>query len=371
MRNKISLSHSFDEIICLDNLLAAWREFVRGKRDKKDVQEFQRQLMDNLIALNSDLASGRYRHGGYRAFHICDPKPRHIHKASVRDRLVHHAIYRVLYPYFDRRFIPDSYSCRLDKGTHKALARFRSFACSVSQNNTRACWVLKGDIRKFFASIDHDILKGILAEHILDKNILGFIDEVIDSFSSVPLLSKEGIGVVMNADKAIDVSKPPLTCLSGRQAPPWKGGEKVGLPLGNLTSQLLVNIYLNKFDQFVKHQLKTKYYIRYADDFVIMSDNKNDLTLLLGLIRDYLSRELKLELHNDKISICTLSSGIDFLGWINFYNHRVLRAKTKRRMFRRLRSNFKAEAVNSYLGLLSHGNAYELREQIAKLADFC
>jgi retron-type reverse transcriptase len=346
------LSHSFDEIICLDNLLAAWREFVRGKRDKKDVQEFQWQLMDNLTVLHWNLASGDYCHGGYQAFKICDPKSRQIHKASVRDRLVHHAIYRILYPFFDRTFIADSYSCRLGKGTHRALARFSEFAYSASRNNTRTCWVLKGDIRKFFANINHGILKEILAEYILDKKILGLLDEVIDSFHCV---NDNLDSCFRRNDKGKDED------VSGSR----------GLPLGNLTSQLLVNIYMNRFDQFVKHKLQVKYYIRYADDFVIISNDKGDLIRLLELISNYLKQELKLELHDDKISIRTLSSSIDFLGWINFPRHRVLRTKTKRRMFRRLRDNFRSEAVNSYIGLLSHGNAYGLQKKIAKLADFC
>jgi RNA-directed DNA polymerase len=182
MSGKIQLSHTFEDVINLDNLLLAWQEFVRGKRNKKDVQEFQLRLMDNLISLHYDLATEKYRHGGYQAFKINDPKPRDIHKASVRDRLVHHAIYRSLYPFFDRTFIVDSYSCRIGKGTHKALTRFKKFAYVVSKNNSSTCWILKGDIRKFFANIDHDILKNILIEYVADKKILELLNEVIDRF---------------------------------------------------------------------------------------------------------------------------------------------------------------------------------------------
>ena len=152
---KVQLVHKFEDIISVDNLLEAWREFVKGKRGKKDVQDFSLHLADNIIALNRELTSKTYRHGGYKAFNISDPKPRSIHKANVRDRLLHHAIYRILYPFFDRVFIADSYSCRIGKGTHKALNRFRQFAFVVSKNNTRTCWVLKCDIKKFFANIDH------------------------------------------------------------------------------------------------------------------------------------------------------------------------------------------------------------------------
>ncbi len=169
---KIQLTHSFEDIISIENLLEAWKEFVNGKRNKKDVQEFSLRLMDNIFSLHCDLANHTYNHGGYQAFKINDPKLRDIHKATVRDRLLHHAIYRILYPFFDRTFISDSYSCRLEKGTHKAIKRFREFAYKVSKNNTKTCWVLKCDIKKFFANIDHEILMKILQEYIPDKNII-------------------------------------------------------------------------------------------------------------------------------------------------------------------------------------------------------
>src|SRR3989338_3789561 len=154
-----------EEIICIENLLLAWTEFVNGKRNRKDVQEFQLHLMDNILSLHQDLKSRMYVHGRYQAFNISDSKPRNIHKATVRDRLLHHAIYRMLCPFFDRTFIADSYSCRVNKGTHRAMNRFRYFFRKVSKNNTRTCFVLKCDIKKFFANIDHQILKGILVKH--------------------------------------------------------------------------------------------------------------------------------------------------------------------------------------------------------------
>ncbi|MDP3900517.1 MAG: reverse transcriptase domain-containing protein [bacterium] len=211
---KIQLSHKFEDIASVENLLAAWREFIIGKKKRQDVQEFSLTLMDNIFSLHSDLINNTYNHGGYQAFKINDPKPRDIHKASVRDRLLHHAIYRVLYPFFDKIFIADSYSCRVSKGTHKAVNKFHEFAGKASKNNIRTCWALKCDIRKFFANIDHDILIKILKEYINDENIIELLKNVIESFSS-------------EKDK------------------------NIGLPLGNLTSQLFVNVYMNKFDQFI------------------------------------------------------------------------------------------------------------------------
>ena len=318
--------HNYYDIISIENLLLAWQEFIRGKRHKKDVQEFQLNLIDNIFFLHNDLKNKTYIHGGYYAFNISDPKPRNIHKASVRDRLLHHAIYRILYTYFDTKFIHDSYSCRLDKGTHKAIERFRQFSYKISKNNTRTCWVLKCDIRKFFASIDQDILIEILKKHITDQNILWLMEKVIGSFHST------GIGK--------------------------------GLPLGNLTSQLLVNIYMNEFDQFIKHKLKVKYYIRYADDFVVMSHDKNNPLENIRYIVCFLEKKLLLELHPDKLFIKTLSSGVDFLGWVHFPTHRVLRTTTKRRMFKALAGNPKEETIQSYLGMLGHGNTYKLMKII-------
>ncbi|MBU3895868.1 hypothetical protein KKG36_00910 [Patescibacteria group bacterium] len=143
---KIQLSHSFEDIISIDNLLLVWQEFIKGKKNKKDVQIFLFYLMDNILSLCRDLENHTYQHGGYQCFKISDPKPRIIHKASVRDRLLHHAVYRILYPFFDKIFISDSFSGRNNKGTHKAINRFRKFTYIVSKNNTKTCWILKCDI---------------------------------------------------------------------------------------------------------------------------------------------------------------------------------------------------------------------------------
>lgn len=312
-------------------MLLSWQEFLCGKRKRKDVNQFSVNLMEKLFILHSELASKTYLHGGYTAFKINDPKPRDIHKATVRDRLLHHAIHRILYPYFDRKFIHDSYSCRIDKGTHKAMNRFRYFGKIVSKNNTLTVWVLKCDIRKFFANIDHQILNEILTRHIGDQDVLLLLNQIIDSFNS--------------------------------------GREGVGLPLGNLTSQLLVNIYMNKFDHFIKRELKVKFYIRYADDFVILSDNKNILESLLLKISEFLEQNLNLELHPDKVDIKTLASGVDFLGWVHFSDYRVLRNSTKRRLFRRIIKNPKIEIYQSYLGILQHGNGQKIRAIFEKLYD--
>jgi len=283
--------------------------------------------MDYIIQLNHKLLDKTYKHGSYFAFKISDPKPRDIHKASISDRIVHHAVYRILYPYFDKKFIFDSYSCRKKKGTHRAIDRFRQFGRKVSHNNTKTAWVLKGDIKKFFASIDHNVLKNILKKYIEDVDVLLLLEKIIDSFCTNNTIN-------------------------------------IGIPLGNLTSQLLVNVYMNEFDQFVKRKLKVKYYIRYADDFVILDENKLYLQQLIPKLSEFLEKELKLSLHPKKLFIKTLSSGVDFLGWINFSHYRIPRTSTKRRMLKKLQNNDSKETLASYLGLLSHGNTYKLAQKI-------
>lgn len=176
-------NHKYDDIISVENLLNAWVEFLKGKRSKKDVQQFSLNLMNNIFELHADLSNYTYRHGKYQAFNISDPKPRNIHKATVRDRLIHHAIYRVLYPSYDRVFAADSFSCRLEKGTHKAIKRFNKLFRRVSKNNTKTCWVLKCDIKKFFDTIDHAVLFTILKQKISDPDILWLLKQVIVSFN--------------------------------------------------------------------------------------------------------------------------------------------------------------------------------------------
>lgn len=324
---KKQLFHKIDDIISFENLVLAWSEFVVGKQSKPDVQQFSRHLMDNILALHSDLANWKYHHGGYTDFYITDPKRRHIHKASVRDRLIHHAVYRQLCLFFDKTFIADSYSCRIAKGTHKAINRFKKFGYQVSKNYTRPCYVLKCDIRKFFDSIDHQILNQILAHSILDDEILWLLDNIISSY-----------------------------CAGGKHGK--------GLPLGNLTSQLFSNIYMNEFDQWVKHRLKVKFYVRYADDFVILGQSKRQLKELVFPIYLFLQEYLDLLLHPRKVSIRTLASGVDFLGWVHFPDHRVLRQTTKRRALSKIKDNPVNEALQSYLGLAKHGNARKFSRQV-------
>ena len=309
----------FEEIFSLENLWRAWRAFSAGKKQKADVAEFASYLFRNLSDLQAEILAGSYRHGQYQHFRVQDQKVREIHKAPVRDRVVHHALYQALYPYFDKKFIHDSYSCRLKKGTHRALRRFASLARREGLNHTHTVWVLKCDVSKCFASIDHAVLKAILERHISCQRTLQMLNLVIDSF---------GVG-------------------SG-----------CGIPLGNLTSQLFVNIYLNELDQYAKRILGTRSYLRYADDWVVFSRERAQLENLLGIFKLFTGWALKFKIKPEWRSIRTVASGVDWLGWVHFPDHRVLRTSTKQKLL----MNFKTSPAvrTSYLGLLTHGNARKL-----------
>jgi len=226
--SKLKVSN-YSQLISIENIFQAWEEFKKGKRNKYDVQVFERNLEDNLFDLHLELKSKTYRHGSYQDFYVNDPKRRHIHKAEVADRIVHHLLYKYLYGLFDDTFIFDSYSCRLEKGTHKAVTRLEKFARIVSKNYTQDCWALKCDIKKFFASVDHEILKKLISEKVKDSEILRLVNQVIESFQSTRAQPMLGL----NPDK--------------------------GIPLGNVSSQIFANIYLNELDQFIKHKLKAEY----------------------------------------------------------------------------------------------------------------
>jgi len=334
----------FDEIISLKNLFSAWDAFKRGKENKVDVQEFALSLENNIYRLHSELKNDSYRHSNYTSFYINDPKLRAINKAQVRDRVLHHAIMQKIEPNFDKRFIFDSYSSRKDKGTHRAVNRLHQFCWKLSKNNTKTVWVLKCDIRKFFDSVDHEILLFLIAKVIGDKRLFNLIREIISS---------------LNTDSSED--------------------EKRGIPLGNLTSQLFSNIYMNPFDQYVKRDLKENYYLRYADDFVIVSCDRTHLEGLVPKIEGYLADKLVLQLHDRKVTITKFSQGIDYLGYVIFPYHKVLRTKTKRRVVRKVKekkaqfdqqriSEKKLEqSIQSYFGILSHCRGKGVRDEIEEI----
>lgn len=312
----------FDSIISLENLFSAWEEFRKGKSQRVDVSEFGWNIEEYLLHLHRELVSRKYKHGLYTAFTICDPKQRRIHKASVRDRVLHHAMFKVLNPIFEPIFYAHSYSCRRGKGTHRAVTTLERWLRRVSGNGRGPCFALKCDIHRFFASVDHDVLLSLLGRKVVDPDALWLLSEIIGSFSPR------------------------------------------GLPIGNLTSQLFANVYMNELDQFVKHELRVKHYVRYTDDFVFVAPSRRELEQLMVPIQDFLRQRLKLELHPGKVHIRKYRQGIDFLGYVLLPHHRVLRTKTKRRIFRRVHRGITEQALQSYLGVLSHANTHGLAQKL-------
>lgn len=305
-----------------------------------DTLEFSLQLENNIFGLRETLLAKKWKHDPYVEFLINDPKLRRIHKATVRDRVLYQAVYRILYRIFDPTFIFDSYSSRRNKGTHAAVVRrLKSFLGKASHNSTQRAYCFQCDIKKFFDSIDHTILLRLLREKIDCRDTMHLLEEIIESFSASP----------------------------GK-----------GLPLGNVTSQLFANVYLNSFDWFVKSKLKILYYIRYCDDFIIVDTDRGKLEALVPLFQEFLREKLLLELHPNKISIRTLAQGIDFLGYVTLPHHRVLRTKTKKRMIRNLsklsrdvQSGFRSEerlvhSYASYLGVLGHCRGYAVEQKIKR-----
>lgn len=336
----------FEHIVSVENLFVAWRVFKKGKNNKPDVINFLLNLENNIFQLREELLNGKWICGGYKKFVVKDPKLRTIHKATVRDRILYQAVYQILYPIFDKTFIFDSYSSRVGKGTHAGIKRLNICLRKLSRNYTKPVYALKCDIKKFFDSIDHKILLDFLKEKVNCPETLELLKKIICSFNKIP-------------DR--------------------------GLPLGNVTSQIFANIYLNSFDWCMKNDLKIEYYIRYNDDFIILSTDKNYLNKLIRYITCFLCVELKLELHPDKVMIKKFHQGIDFLGAVSLPCRMVPRTKTKRRIIKKSQRLLRdlqngkitkerfSQSIASYLGHLGHTKSRETRRTLhsmrAKMRD--
>lgn len=316
---------SFDDISSTLALERAWRKFARGKHGRPDVAQFEVGLDENLAALRDELLGGTYTHGSYVPFIVHDPKRRQIHKASVRDRVVHQAVVSAVEPSFERQFIFDSYSCRVGKGTHAGVLRLQHMLRRESLNGTRGVYALKCDVRRYFASIDHEVLISLIAGRVRDEKVLWLVRDILLSHGAE------------------------VGC---------------GIPLGNVTSQLFANIYLHELDWFAKQRLGVRYYLRYCDDVVVVSADRQ---YLLGLVESFswfLGCQLKLRLHPDKTTVRTFEQGVDFLGYVVKPHAVLLRKTTRQRMLGRIA----ARNLSSYLGLCSHANAYRLSQAVQTVA---
>jgi RNA-directed DNA polymerase len=322
----------FNEFADVSNLYSAWRQFRSGKRDRDDVVVFERRLESELIRLSEDLVSGTYVHGDYFRFFVRDPKFRAIHKACVRDRVVHQALYNILYPIFDKRFLFDSYSSRIGKGTHAAISRIWEFIGKESNNFSREVYVFHGDVDNFFSSVDHNILFGFLSRNIRDRKYLNLCKLLIISYN---------------------------------------GANVKGIPLGNLTSQVFANVYLHELDFFMKQTCGIRSYVRYNDDFFIVSADKDFLINIAKRIQEFLADNLKLSMPDNKVLITKLSDGVDILGAVAFPYGLVPRRRVKRAALAVANKASKTgynttigKQLNSYIGLLGQSKSFLLRERL-------
>lgn len=344
----------YERICSKENLLLAFQKARKGKGKKDYVIKFESNLKEELERLQLELKSKKYKPKALKKFVIRDPKTRTIHSSIFRDRVVHHAIINIIEPIFDKIFIYDSFASRDNKGTHKAVMRFNSFVKKVSKNgslikkpfnnNSVKGFVLKADIRRYFESMNHEILVSIIKRKIKDENLVWLVRTILDNFDT-----------------------------------PVKGQ---GLPLGNYTSQFFANIYLNELDYFVKHILRARYYIRYVDDFVILHKRKEWLEYALKRIESYLTC-LKIELHPDKTEISPLSNGITFLGYRIFYHYKLLRKRNINHFVRRFKDDIKAytskeinkeqldNKLNGWFGYAQWANTYRFRQHILSQVPVC
>ena len=377
----------FTQLTSWDNLLLAYHKASKGKRGHPNVAAFEYKLEDNLLQLQRELQEQTYQPGEYHSFYIHDPKKRLISAAPFRDRVVHHALCNLIEPIFERSFIFDSYANRIGKGTHKALDRAQQFA-------RRFRYVLTCDVRQFFPSIDHEILRGILASSLQahaakqsppiqesslrafvakqsplpggdcfpkarnDEGVMWLIDRILESGAGI--LSEEYEMTYFPGDDLFAKNRPR------------------GLPIGNLTSQFWANCYLSPFDHFIKRKLRCKGYLRYVDDSLLFSNNLESLHDWRTQAIQELGR-YRLTLHENQCQPRPVSEGIPFLGFILYPDHRLLKHRKGiafQRKLAMLRQDYQAAKITfpqldaSIQGWVNHvrfANTWGLRRSILSI----
>lgn len=336
----------FEHLTSFENLYLASIKARKGNRCKGSVIRFEKDIEEELFQLQEELVTKTYKPGGYREFTIYERKPRKISAAPYRDRVVHHALCNVIEPIFEKIFIFDSYACRHEKGTHKAVGRFTEF----SRKNK---YVLKTDIKKYFPSIDHEILFAKIRKKIKCRDTLWLIKTIIDGSNE-----QEEVKDYYEDDGLFT---------------PFQ--RKKGIPIGNLTSQFFANIYLNDLDHYMKEHLRCKYCLRYVDDITVFENDKKTLWGIKEKINDFLTKD-KLKLHPGKTYVAPVSVGIDHLGYRIYPTHRRLRKDNSlafKRKLKRLAQLYNAgeisfdelnASVQSWLGHAEHADTYRLRRSI-------
>ena len=333
------INNIFKEKITFTKLLEAHQKTKKGKRFKKQVIEFEMNLETNLLQIGKELLSGTYKFSKYFEFKIYEPKERIIKTLSYKDRVVQTwYVENFLKPYFLPQFIQDSYACIEQKGTHKAVDKLQEYLRKANRKYSNNVWVLKCDISKFFFNINREILFKLISGKIKDKDFLKFTKKII-----------------------------------------FYDDEKIGIPIGNYTSQFFANIYLNELDKYIKEELKIKYLIRYMDDFVLLLENKEKSKETLVKIKKFLLEKLELKL-NSKTAYFKEKQGINFCGFRIWKTHKLLREQSKKKMKRKLRKfqklykngkiklSYITICLNAWKGHSKYANSYNLVNKM--LADF-
>ncbi len=340
----------YTKLCSTENIIEAYEKARKGKAKKLAVLEFEEKTLENLQTLQKELINLTYEPKPLKRFIVRDPKTRTIHASAFRDRIVHHVLVNILEPIFEKIFIHDSYASRKDKGAHIAITRFDKFKRKVSQNglvvrgknntsNNIQGYVFKADIYHYFDNVNHETLINIIKSKFKDEKITWIIRKILNNFKTE--------------------------------------SEGKGMPLGNYTSQFFANVYLNKLDYFVKHELKAKYYIRYVDDFVILHRNKKRLEYFRKHIVEFLN-EIKLKLHPNKSDIIPLQKGITFLGYRIFYNYKLLRKRNRDHFTNKLEKYIKfykedilsdkdlINRLEGWFGYAQWANTYSFRKRIVE-----
>lgn len=327
------IGNLYSSICEADNLYLAYEKARKGKAATYGVLLFEKSLEANMATIQQELIAGTYNTSEYSVFTVHDPKERTVYRLPFCDRVVHHAIMNILEPIWGKLFISQTYACIKERGIHAVLKQLKKDLSDTE--NTRFC--LKMDIRKFYPSVDHEILKQIIRKKIKDAGLLMLLDEIIDS------------------------------------AP--------GIPIGNYLSQYFANLYLTYFDHWIKETKRVKYYYRYADDMVILNSNKADLHKLLNDIKTHLADELRLELNNNyQISPVAENSydkhgrGIDFVGYVFYHKHIRMRKSIKQRFCRKA-AKLNKQSIDAktyririapWLGWAKHCNSKHLIKKVIK-----
>ena len=342
----------YQKIYSFDNLHQAYLEARKGKRYRDEVLEFSANLEENLIIIQNELIWKTYKVGSYREFYVYEPKKRLIMALPFKDRVVQWAIYQVLNPLLERRFILDSYACRVGFGAHRAVDRLQYWLRKLKRQHDKI-YILKMDISKYFYRVDHEVLLIILTNIIKDQDLLWLLGTILKS-------NDHPFGLSLDTGGRLN---------------------DIGMPIGNLTSQMFANLYLNELDQFVKHQLRSKYYMRYMDDSLVLHWDKAHLWHVKQEIERFLDERLHLRLNN-KTTIRAVNQGVDWVGYRVWPTHVKLRKSTAHKMKVRLKYLQKAytrwevdfEEVNasiqSYLGLLAHCDSYNLQKKLLEALVF-